>query len=204
MSKVKICGLSRMEDIDAVNRALPDYIGFVFAKSRRRVDEATAAMLKERLDRRIKAVGVFVNQDAGIIAGLYKNGVIDLAQLHGDEDESYILRLKESCGCPVIKASGVGDVMPRLPKNADYLLFDTLSEQRGGTGKIFDWGILNGFQGPPYFLAGGLGLENVCEAIKTLSPFCVDVSSGVEKDGLKDAEKVQELVRFVRAFDFSA
>jgi len=100
MSKVKICGLSRIEDIDAVNRALPDYIGFVFAKSRRRVDEATASMLKERLDSRIKAVGVFVNEKAEIIAGLYENGVIDLAQLHGDEDESYILRLKEAAAAP--------------------------------------------------------------------------------------------------------
>jgi len=95
-------------------------------------------------------------------------------------------------------------VLPKPPGNADYLLFDTLSEQRGGTGRPFDWGILKGFQGPPYFLAGGLSAENVCEAIKALSPFCVDVSSGVEKDGRKDAYKVHEFVSLVRGFDFSA
>ena len=198
MSKVKICGLSRMEDIIAVNKALPDYIGFVFAPSRRQVDERTAAALKERLDTRITAVGVFVNEKAEIAANLYRGGVIDMVQLHGGEDSDYVARLKDLCGCPVIKAIGIGHVLPLLTDKPDYLLFDTLSEQRGGTGKAFNWGVLSGFNGLPYFLAGGLTAANVTEAITLLSPFCVDVSGGVETDGLKDARKINEFVRLVK------
>ncbi|MDR0315793.1 MAG: phosphoribosylanthranilate isomerase [Treponema sp.] len=200
MSNIKICGLSRMEDISAVNRALPDYIGFVFAPSRRQIDEKTAAMLKERLDLRIKAVGVFVNQEIGTVAGLYQSGVIDLVQLHGDEDADYIARLKGYCGCAVIKATGIGDTLPPLPKNADYYLFDTLSGSRGGTGKVFDWNVLRNYSGPPYFLAGGLAIANIPEAIHSLAPFCIDVSSGAETDGKKDADKIYQIVRLVRAY----
>ena len=198
MTKVKICGLSRKEDTDAVNRALPDFVGFVFAPSRRRVDIETAAMLKEKLDKRIEAVGVFVNEDIRNIIQMHKNGIIDLAQLHGDEDSGYIRRLKESCGCRVIKAVGVGDTLPPLPKEPDYLLFDALSSQRGGIGKVFDWNILKNYHGLPYFLAGGLDVDNVSGAISALSPFCIDVSSGVETNGLKDGKKIESFVRLVR------
>ena len=198
MSGVKICGLSRMEDIDAVNRILPDFIGFVFAPSRRRVDEKTAAALREKLDDRILPVGVFVNQDIELAANLYKNGVISLVQLHGDEDGSYIKRLKESCGCPVIKSIGIADTLPPLPDTPDYLLFDTLSAQRGGIGKAFNWRVIKDFTAKPYFLAGGLSAGNAAEAIKILHPFCVDVSSGVETDGVKDPEKIREFVRITR------
>jgi len=198
MSKVKICGLSREDDIRIVNRALPDYIGFVFAPSQRQVDYPTAAALKKKLDPRIKAVGVFVNESIDTIAELYRNRIIDMAQLHGDEDETYIAKLKERCGCPVIKAIRVGSVLPPLPDGADYLLFDTLSKQRGGTGQTFDWNILANFTGLPYFLSGGLGVHNVSEAIKRLSPYCVDVSSGVETNGLKNEKKIEDFVRLVR------
>ena len=198
--KVKICGLSRLEDIDAANRALPDYIGFVFAPSRRRIDEVTAIKLKERLSSRIKVVGVFVNQDIEVIANLYVRGVIDIVQLHGDEDEDYIDSLKDRYDCPVIKAVGVGEVLPPLPVKADYLLFDTLSQQRGGTGVAFDWGLLRGYTGLPYFLAGGLNFQNVIETIFTICPYCVDVSSGVETNGLKDADKIYEFVHSVRDY----
>ena len=112
MSKIKICGLSRSEDIDAVNRALPDYIGFVFADSSRRVDEDTAGALKARLDPQILSVGVFVNCEIEAIADLYDRGVIDLVQLHGDEDAAYIADLKACCGCPIIKAIGIADATP--------------------------------------------------------------------------------------------
>ena len=198
MARVKICGLSRAEDIDIVNIALPDYVGFVFAPSSRRIDEYTAAALKDRLDPKIMSVGVFVNQDVGFVSGLYSRGVIDLAQLHGDEDEAYIARLKELCGCPVIKAVGVEDSLPPYPGNADFLLFDTLSKQRGGTGKAFDWSLLIGFAALPFFVAGGLSARNVSDVIRTLAPFCVDVSSGVENNGVKDAEKIYKFVHSVR------
>jgi len=198
MSRVKICGLSRLEDIIAVNNTLPDYIGFVFAKSRRQVDKCKASMLKEHLDNRIKAVGVFVNEEVEVVVDLYKDGIIELVQLHGDEDAGYIARLKDCCNCPVIKAIGISSKLPPLPAAPDYLLFDTLSEQRGGTGKVFDWNALKGFAGLPYFLAGGLTIANVTGAMTLLSPFCVDVSGGVETDGVKDAEKIGEFVRLAR------
>ena len=208
MTKVKICGLSRAEDIDAANRALPDYVGFVFAPSRRRVDLRTAAMLKANLDLRIKTVGVFVNEDADAVAQIYKNSLIDLVQLHGDEDEEYIRRLKDSCGCTVIKSVGIGDSLPALPPEKDslidYLIFDTISStaHRGGAGRAFDWGILKHYREKPYFLAGGLSQANVADAISLLSPFCVDVSSGVETDGLKDAGKISKFVNLVKGSEF--
>lgn len=198
MSKVKICGLSRSGDIDAVNRSLPDFAGFVFAPSKRSVDARTAADLRDRLDGRIEPVGVFVNQRAEFIADLCVRGVVNYVQLHGDEDDEYIRRLRESCGRPVIKALGVGRALPPLPDGPDLLLFDTASEQRGGCGKTFDWGVLQNYGGPPYFLAGGLSAVNVGEAVCRLRPYCVDVSSGVETDGVKDAGKIEEFVRLVR------
>jgi phosphoribosylanthranilate isomerase len=198
MSKVKICGLSRPQDIDAANRALPDFIGFVFAKSRRQVSQAEAAALKERLDPRIKAVGVFVNEDIERIAGLCQRGIIDWVQLHGEEDEAYLARLRLRTGCPVIKSVSVGADLPPLPKGADYLLFDTASIHRGGTGQAFDWRVLQGYQGTPYFLAGGLSPQNVAQALRALTPYCVDVSSGVETDGVKDPQKIDAFVRMVR------
>ncbi|MCL2277738.1 MAG: phosphoribosylanthranilate isomerase [Treponema sp.] len=222
MSKIKICGLSRTQDIEAVNRALPDFIGFVFAQSKRRVDIALAAMLKERLDPRIESVGVFVNEKIEVITEIYKKGIIDLVQLHGDENDEYIKQLKKSCTagsfaggtysaasstCRVIKAVGVSDTLPALPVESDYVLFDTLSEQRGGTGKPFDWRILKEYcpaslyQELPFFLAGGISIENAAEAVRLLKPFCIDVSSGVETDGLKDAEKIEKIVNMIRGIN---
>ena len=198
MSKVKICGLSRKKDIEVVNHVLPDYIGFVFAPSRRRVDIKTAALLKENLDPQIEVVGVFVNESIKNVADIYKNGIIDLVQLHGDEDGGYIKRLKNHCGCPVIKAVGVGSVLSFLPIESDYLLFDTISEQRGGAGKPFDWDIIKEYHGLPFFLSGGLSARNVVDSIRLLAPYCVDVSSGVETDGVKDAGKIDEFVYTVR------
>ncbi len=198
MSKVKICGIFRPEDVDAVNSALPDYIGFVFAESRRRVSAAKAASLRERLDMRIRAVGVFVNETIETVSEFCRSGVIDIVQLHGDEDGEYIRRLKEMCGCPVIKAIGVGETRPPLPSGADFLLFDTLSRSRGGTGRAFDWGVLEDGVRQPYFLAGGLSAGNIAEAVRRLHPYCVDVSSGAEIDGKKDSAKIEEIVRIVR------
>lgn len=198
MSKIKICGLRRMKDIEAVNCALPDFIGFVFANSHRQIDNKTAAMLKTKLDRRIKAVGVFVNHDISSIARLFKEGTIDLIQLHGDEDTEYIKQLRQSCGSKIVKAVSAGVNLPELPQGADYLLFDTASAKRGGSGKTFDWRLLKEYSGTPYFLAGGLDAGNIEEAISMLHPYCVDVSSGAETHGAKDREKISMLVQTVR------
>ena len=199
MSKVKICGLSRMDDIAAVNRVLPDYVGFVFAPSRRRVDMMAAAKLKERLDPAISTVGVYVNEDIGAIVDMLEKGIIDVVQLHGDEDAQYMTGLKNTCGCTVIKAISIGDSLPAdLPSLPDYLLFDALSHQRGGIGKSFDWNVLLAYSNLPYFLAGGLDIHNITHALTLLSPYCVDVSSGVETGGLKDDKKIEEFVNTVR------
>jgi len=198
MTKVKICGLTRLEDIDAVNIARPEFAGFVFAKSRRQVTEGTAAMLRLKLDNMIKAVGVFVNEDIEVIARLARHGIIDLVQLHGDEDESYIKSLRGYCSLPVIKAVRVGRALPSLPREADYLLFDTLGTVRGGTGQVFNWKLLEGYQGLPYFLAGGLSAWNIARAINQLTPFGVDISSGVETDGVKDPAKIRKVVSIVK------
>ena len=196
--KIKICGLRRLKDIVAANRAKPDYIGFVFAKSKRQISAETASELKNKLDKRIKTVGVFVNQPVDFIAELHKNKIIDMAQLHGDEDDEYIESLRSLCDCKIIKAVSVGDKLPDLTKTADYLLFDKASEQRGGTGESFNWNVLGNYQGVPYFLAGGLSLDNVGDALQKLSPFGVDVSSGVEIDGFKNSDKINEFVQTVR------
>ena len=204
MSKVKICGLTRVEDIDAVNYSKPDFIGFVFAPSRRRVSIDTAAALKAKLDPQIKSVGVFVNEAVESVAGIYNKGIIDIAQLHGDENPEYIQRLKDVCECPIIKSISVGanyaiPIFDPFPIAPDYLLFDTTSAQRGGGGKAFDWHILEGYSGLPYFLAGGLSAATVTGAIHLLGPHGIDVSSGVETNGIKDAAKIDEFVRKVRA-----
>ena len=197
MIKIKICGLTRLQDIEVVNECKPEFVGFVFAESRRRIDEKTAAIFRERLDMQILAIGVFVNQEVEYIAGLCNHGIIDAVQLHGNEDGEYIKRLKKICDGRIIKAVQVGDALPVLPENADFVLFDSLI---GGSGKSFDWGLLCdvGRQfATGYFLAGGLNLENIKEAVK-LQPFAVDVSSGVESNGRKDPEKIKEFIRRVR------
>jgi len=203
MSKVKICGLTRIEDIDAANAACPDYIGFVFAQSRRQVDFDKAVQLKAALRSEIKAVGVFVNETEAAIASLVKSNVIDVVQLHGYEGEGYIQRLRALTGVvPIIKAVRVqsGEQIQyysHMP--CDFLLLDTyVRGERGGSGKSFDWSIIPPFQ-KPYFLAGGLDNQNIINAVKTLHPYCVDISSGVETDGVKDQDKMIEFVKQVRS-----
>jgi len=195
---IKICGLRRDEDVVAVNNALPDYVGFVFTESKRQIGTEDAMRLRGKLDRRIRTVGVFVNQPIDLITELYSKRVIDVAQLHGDENDVYIKELRQACGCEIIKSVSITDRIPDLPGTADYLLFDTASELRGGTGRTFDWSILKNYHNP-YFLAGGLSSDNVHDALHRISPFAVDVSSGVETDNFKDSEKINRFVQIVRS-----
>ncbi|MDF2987378.1 MAG: phosphoribosylanthranilate isomerase [Eubacterium sp.] len=206
-TKIKICGLSREQDIEYVNEALPDFIGFVFAKSRRQVRTETAAELKNKLDGRIKSTGVFVNEDMSSICTLCSSGVIDYIQLHGDESSKYIETLKElldkaNCSRPIIKALRVKDsssLAARQELNPDYLLLDTYSHKEyGGTGEVFNWNLVQNIS-KPFFLAGGLKYENVADAVRLVRPFCLDVSSGVETDGFKDRNKIIKLVDLIRS-----
>lgn len=266
-SRIKICGLSRPCDIDYVNVLKPDYIGFVFAKSRRQVSAGQAKLLKQRLDPEICAVGVFVNEAPERIAALVNDGIIDMVQLHGQEDEAYIRNLRsllaeqemETGGksggpaalsrdgesgqaalsqeggsgeaalsqdgesgeaalskeggsgetalpeggrkrqgpCPIIQAFSIRspeDVTRACESSADYILLD---QGAGGTGKTFDWSLIGRIE-RPFFLAGGLGPDNIKEALK-VGAFALDISSGAETGGYKDFEKIELCINAVCA-----
>ena len=200
MTKIKFCGLTREEDIRAANELKPDYIGFVFwARSKRNVTREQAAELKAALDPQIKAVGVFVDEDIEVIKSLLDDGIIDIAQLHGNEDENCIRKLQEAAGKPVIKAFKIrseDDAKIAEQSPADLVLLDSGM----GTGKTFDWGLLKGVK-RPYLLAGGLGVDNVAEAVKMLNPYALDVSSGIETEGVKDKNKMAAFKAAVRKED---
>lgn len=197
MTKIKLCGLSRPSDIDAANELKPDYIGFVFApKSKRYVMPEKAMELKQMLLPEIQAVGVFVNERPESIAKLLQDGIIDMAQLHGDEGENYITQLRQFTDKPIIKAfriQNASDIADAEQSSAEYILLDS----GAGTGTVFDWKMIQSMQ-RPYFLAGGLDSDNVAEAVKTLHPYAVDVSSGIETDGLKSKTKMAAFVAAVR------
>lgn len=197
MIKIKLCGLSKEGDILAANELLPDYIGFVFwPKSRRYVDPEDAFRLKMILDKRIKAVGVFVDEDISAVEGLLKKGVIDAAQLHGSEGDEYIEKLRIRSEKPVIKAFRMksdSDITAINGCSADHILLDS----GAGGGNMLDRKLLKGIE-RPFFLAGGLSPDNVGEAIEELAPYGVDVSSGIETDGKKDKEKMRRFVETVR------
>lgn len=201
MKKVKICGLRRKEDILMVNRLKPDYVGFVFADSRRKVTKEEALELSRQLEKEICPVGVFVNEEPKAVAEIANAGIIDLIQLHGDEDEAYIEKLKTLTDKPIIKAVRVQsrEQIQKADKlSCDYLLFDTyIKGQYGGSGKSFDVSLI-GEVSKPYFLAGGLTECNVAEKLKNCDAFAADVSSAVEIDGYKDEKKVQQFIEAVR------
>lgn len=200
-TKIKLCGLSRKEDIEAVNELLPDYVGFVFfKKSIRNVTFEDAKTLKEYLSPKIKAVGVFVNEDIEFIKRLVDDRIIDIIQLHGSETDEYIEKLKKDASVPVIKAIQIKDessFSSSLCKNADYYLLDSGM----GTGSTFDWNIVKDKMdslGKEVFLAGGLDPDNVEIAIKNLKPYAVDVSSGIETNKIKDIDKMRRFVNAAR------
>lgn len=215
--KIKICGLRRIEDIDYVNLYRPDYIGFVFANSKRKVDYDTAKLLSERLDPSIIPVGVFVNEGIDNIVKLVKNRIIRVIQLHGDEDEQYIRTIRDELitattdDVTIIKAIRVkskDQIKEECQMSADMFLLDAFSEaEYGGTGKRFDCSLIPDID-KPYVLAGGVNLGNVfeiCDEIKknnVMMPFCMDVSSSVETDGYKDKRKIESMINAVRSLKY--
>ena len=197
MSKIKLCGLSRKCDIEWANALKPEYIGFVFwSKSKRNVPPEKAKELKDFLSPDIKAVGVFVDEPIENVAELLNDNIIDIAQLHGGEDEEYIKKLRALSDKPIIKAfllKSESDTERAEKSTADYILVDSGT----GTGKSFDWELLKNIS-RPYFLAGGLCCENISQAITALDPYAVDVSSGIETNGCKDKNKMAAFVAAVR------
>jgi len=197
MTKIKLCGLSRIEDIEAANNLKPDFIGFVFAqKSKRRVSHLKAAELKSKLNPETKAVGVFLDDDLDTVGALMNLGIVDMVQLHGSEDEEYIAKLRAITDKPIIKAfiiNNENDVRRAKESSADYILLDGGK----GEGRAFNWKLLEEIK-RPFFLAGGLNADNAEAAVADLHPFAVDVSTGIETDGVKDKEKMTAFVSAVR------
>ena len=204
MTRIKLCGLTREEDVATANELQPDYVGFVFwPRSRRCVSPETARLLKAQLDTRIAAVGVFVDAPADQVAGLLDDGTIDIAQLHGHEDDAYIAAVRSLLPEPaqkvLVKAFVVkdaADLHAASQSSADMVLLDAGL----GGGTPFDWSLLEQFE-RPYFLAGGLDADNVAEALALTGAAAVDTSSGIETDGVKDPAKMRAFVQAVRAWD---
>ena len=199
MAKLKICGLTREADITAVNEVKPDFAGFVIEVPgrKRSITAEQVKVLVKGLDDEILPVGVFVDAPPELPISLLRDGTLWAAQLHGNEDEDYIEKIQNMTGKPVIKAFSIktaDDMEIALQSPADYILLDQGS---GGTGKTFDWSLIPKIE-RPFFLAGGIGEENLEQAIQEIHPFAVDVSSSVETEKWKDPEKIRRVVDIVR------
>ncbi len=200
LSRIKICGLQTEEDIAMVNELKPDFIGFIvnFPKSHRSKTEQEVKILRQKLDSSIKAVGVFVNEPEETVIRMLKEGIIDVAQLHGDEPEDMICRIQRNTNQPIIKAFCLKekkDLEAAIKSPADYILLD----QGKGEGKTFDWSLIEEEIKRPWFLAGGLGPDNLEDAIARLQPWGVDLSSSVETEKKKDRDKVKKVIEIVRS-----
>lgn len=202
MTKIKICGLRRNQDVDIVNAFLPDFAGFILSNGfRRTVLKDDFLRLARNVDPSIKKVGVFVNEPFESILDYALN--LDVLQLHGDESLEYAGRLRTETDKTIIKAvraKSPDDIERFNDYPCDYMLIDAYKEgEYGGTGKVADWSIIKKAEiKKPFFLAGGISADNVSDAISELSPFCVDVSSSVETNGYKDELKVKELILKLR------
>lgn len=190
MAKIKICGLRREIDIDFVNEFLPDYIGFILTDGfRRSISLEAAKKLKAKLDGRIKAVGVFVNDDIDKINNAVNSGIIDIVQLHGNETAEYCKKIN----APVIKYFNP-DMFEHIDEyDTDYLLLDSGK----GSGKTFDWSKIPKVS-KPFFLAGGINSDNIKNAIEEINPFCIDLSSAVETDGYKSYDKIKKIMEIMK------
>lgn len=198
MTKIKICGLRRDEDIGIVNDYMPDYAGFIidFPASFRSLPHEEVKNLTSKLDKRILPVGVFVDSPMEIVIELLKENVIGAAQLHGSESPEYIMKVQEATGKPVIKSFIMKDeeILEAAESSpASMILLDAGK----GSGQTFNWDLLSGFS-RPYFLAGGISEENISHAINTLRPYAVDISSSVETDRFKDRQKVKNIIEIAR------
>ena len=216
--KVKMCGISKVETIPAIVDAKPDYMGLVFAPSKRQVTVDQAKILVEELHRgyakkygsdtehdkndTIKTVGVFVNETVDNLVTIANEANLDAVQLHGDEDETFIQSLKERTNVEVWKAIQIrtaADTEKWIDSSADMLLFDAYhKDERGGTGEVFDWSSLDAFE-RPFMLAGGIDSTNVARAIRTVRPYGIDISSGIETNGVKDDEKITAFIKIVKS-----
>lgn len=209
MTKIKICGLSRREDIESVNMVSPDYIGFImgFPKSHRNITIERAKILRAGLKEGIQVVGVFVDAEISMIVDACAQKVIDVIQLHGREDIRYIERLKAVLASVEVQAKIIKAIQVKSKEDlalikevpADMILLDAGM----GDGRLFSQEQIDLLKSVnrDYFLAGGLNPENVSELLESLHPFGVDVSSGVETEKKKDRKKIRRFVQNVRDYD---
>ena len=209
--KVKMCGISKVETIPAIVDAKPDYMGLVFAPSKRQVTVEQAKILIEELHKQcinhydikvVKTVGVFVNETLDNLVRIADTANLDAVQLHGDEDEAFIQSLKERTNVEVWKAIQIrtaADTEKWIDSSAEMLLFDAYhKDERGGTGEVFDWSSLDAFE-RPFMLAGGIDSTNVARAIRTVRPYGIDISSGIETNGVKDDEEITAFTKIVKS-----
>lgn len=193
MTKVKICGLSTVEAVETAVLAGADYIGFVFAESKRQVSLEQAQELAKRVTGKTKIVGVFVSPSLEDLEQSIGQVPLDMVQIHGTFDEA----LMPMISVPVIRAIQLSDQEAQVTSQADYLLFDA---PVAGSGQTFDWDLLKDQKiRQDFFIAGGLTVDNVRQARETFQPYALDVSSGVETDGRKDIEKIKAFIEGVKA-----
>lgn len=199
MTKIKICGMMREQDILAANEAKPDFVGFIMVDwERHYITEETAKHFKNLLDSNIQAVGAFVDAPINTVIRCLNDGIIDIAQLHGNESDDYVKQVKKETGKTIFKAGGIktiDDIQKLVKSSADYILLDTPG---GCTGNSFDWNLIKGIE-RPYILAGGLNIDNLADAINRFHPYAVDLSSGAETNKMKDPEKMKKLVQIARS-----
>ena len=197
-TKIKFCGLRREEDVKYAASLGAGYMGFILTdRFRRYIEPSEVAILKAFVPASCKTVGVFVDEPVDYVVSAAKAAGLDMIQLHGAEDEAYIAEVKEKTGLPIIKMIkpvSEDDIITARQSLADLILLDSGA---GGTGKVFDWSLAENL-GRDYILAGGLTPENVGEAVERLKPFAVDVSSGVETEGIKDFSKMKAFAAEVR------
>ena len=211
MSKVKICGVKRQDDIKYINRYLPEYVGVVFANSRRQVSPENAKALIANLDKRVKAVGVFVNEPTERVLEIAHKCKLDVVQVHGDETPEYIYALKKQFDSyrkkvdvwKAVRVRNKDSVEQIKHYNADAFVLDAFVEgSYGGAGKTFDWEVaVEAGKYGRIILAGGLNIKNVHDAIRSVEPTAVDVSTGVESDGMKDEDKIKRFICRVRNYE---
>ena len=196
--KIKICGIKNENEAKIINECMPDIAGFVFASGKRQIDINKAKILKKIINPEIETAGIFVEQNEDEILEINKKKVIDIIQLHGDYDERTIKNLKEKTGAKIIKVIRVKEGFYKIETLADFILFDTYSKDKyGGLNKTFDWNIKI-ISNVPYFVAGGINENNIVEMVKKLTPYGVDISSGVEVDGFKTKEKVFNIIKIIK------
>jgi len=203
MTKIKICGLRRLEDIEMVNKNLPDYVGFIFAESKRKVTKEKAKELIDKLDERIKTVGVFVDETREEVEKAAKYCGLDILQFHGKETAEYCEQFRdqyEIWKAFSVKDRDVEESLLKYKEHTDLCLLDAYNKGiRGGSGKVFNWDLIEGMSGKyKIALAGGITSKNILEAIKRVNPYIIDLSSGVETDGFKDEGKIKEIIQKIK------